>query len=88
VLVATGMTELLKTLPKNSINYSKKMDGYKKMLTTLLHYQATYGISQIQFIIYNSSFPYIFNYEKSIHVFTVYCGLFMGSKPFCTTQYG
>jgi hypothetical protein len=80
----TGMTKSLRILSKNSLNYGKIMNGYKKMLTTLLHYQTTYGISQI----HHSSFPYIFNYEKTIHIFTVYGGLFMGTKPFCATQYG
>jgi unsaturated rhamnogalacturonyl hydrolase len=44
VLVATGIAELLRILPKNSPNYGKIMDVYKKMLTTLLHYQTTDGM--------------------------------------------
>jgi unsaturated rhamnogalacturonyl hydrolase len=45
--MATGMIKLLKILPKNNLNYGKIMNGYKKMLTTLLHYQAIDGILQI-----------------------------------------
>ena len=42
--MAAGMAELLRVLPKNNPNYGKIMDGYHKMMATLLQYQATDGM--------------------------------------------
>jgi unsaturated rhamnogalacturonyl hydrolase len=42
--MAAGMTELLRILPKTNPNYGKIMAGYKKMMATLLQYQAADGM--------------------------------------------
>ena len=41
--MAAGMSELLLSLPKNSPERPKIMEGYKKMMVTLLKYQAENG---------------------------------------------
>lgn len=42
--MAVGMSELLRSLPKNNPDRSRIMDGYKKMMATLLKYQAEDGM--------------------------------------------
>lgn len=42
--VAAGMTELLRSLPKENPYYSRIMEGYKKMMTALLTYQTPEGV--------------------------------------------
>ncbi len=42
--MAAGMSELLRSLPKNNPHRSRIMDGYKKMMATLLKYQAEDGM--------------------------------------------
>jgi rhamnogalacturonyl hydrolase YesR/lysophospholipase L1-like esterase len=42
--MAAGMTELLKVLPKESIYYSRILDGYKKMMTSLKEFQGGDGM--------------------------------------------
>jgi hypothetical protein len=44
VLVPTGMTDLLRISPKNNPNDGEKMDDYKKMRATLLHYKIPDGM--------------------------------------------
>jgi unsaturated rhamnogalacturonyl hydrolase len=41
--MAAGMSELLSSLPKNNPNRPKIMEGYKKMMASLLKYQAENG---------------------------------------------
>lgn len=41
--MAAGMSELLSSLPKNNPNRPKIMEGYQKMMATLLKYQAENG---------------------------------------------
>jgi Predicted unsaturated glucuronyl hydrolase involved in regulation of bacterial surface properties, and related proteins len=41
--VAAGMSELLLSLPKNNPDRTRIMEGYKKMMVTLLKYQAENG---------------------------------------------
>jgi hypothetical protein len=50
VLLVTGMTELSRALSKNN----PIMNDYKKMLTTLLHYQATDGKWHLTSVLYSS----------------------------------
>lgn len=42
--MAVGMSELLRSLPKDNPNRSRIMNGYKKMMATLLKYQAEDGM--------------------------------------------
>ena len=42
--MAAGMSELLRSLPKNNPNYNRIMAGYKTMMTSLLKYQAEDGM--------------------------------------------
>jgi len=42
--MAAGMTELLRVLPKNNTNYKAIMNGYKKMMGSLLKYQSENGM--------------------------------------------
>ena len=42
--MAVGMTELLKVLPKENIYYSRILDGYKKMMTSLKEFQGGDGM--------------------------------------------
>lgn len=42
--MAAGMSILLKELPKDNANYSKILNGYKKMMSTLLKYQDKNGM--------------------------------------------
>ncbi len=42
--MAVGMTELLRYLPKNHEHYARIMDGYHKMMESLLKYQAPSGM--------------------------------------------
>lgn len=42
--MAAGMSELLRSLPKNNPNYNRIMTGYKTMMTSLLKYQADDGM--------------------------------------------
>ncbi|MGJ7032141.1 glycoside hydrolase family 88/105 protein [Niabella hirudinis] len=42
--MAAGMSELLRSLPKNNPNRPRIMEGYKKMMATLLKYQAEDGM--------------------------------------------
>lgn len=42
--VAAGMTELLSELPTNHPKYTRIMEGYKKMMATLLKHQSTEGL--------------------------------------------
>lgn len=42
--MAAGMSELLRSLPKNNPNYNRIMKGYKTMMTSLLKYQAEDGM--------------------------------------------
>jgi rhamnogalacturonyl hydrolase YesR len=42
--MAAGMTELLKVLPAGNPDRSRIMNGYKKMMNTLLQYQAEDGM--------------------------------------------
>ena len=42
--MAVGMTELLRTLPKNNPEREKIMNGYQKMMAALLKYQAEDGM--------------------------------------------
>lgn len=42
--VAAGMTELLRSLPKDNPHYSRIMTGYKTMMASLLKYQAENGM--------------------------------------------
>lgn len=42
--MAAGMSELLSSLPKENINRPKIMEGYKKMMASLLKYQAENGM--------------------------------------------
>lgn len=42
--MAAGMSELLRSLPKNNPNYNRIMMGYKTMMTSLLKYQAEDGM--------------------------------------------
>lgn len=41
--MAAGMTELLRVLPTENPNYKRIMEGYKKMMETLLSYQSESG---------------------------------------------
>jgi rhamnogalacturonyl hydrolase YesR len=41
--MAAGMSELLSSLPKDNINRPRIMEGYKKMMASLLKYQAENG---------------------------------------------
>lgn len=42
--MAAGMSELLRSLPKNNPNRARIMDGYKKMMASLLKYQSADGM--------------------------------------------
>jgi unsaturated rhamnogalacturonyl hydrolase len=42
--MAVGMSELLRSLPKNNPNYARIMKGYKLMMTSLLKYQGEDGM--------------------------------------------
>lgn len=42
--MAAGMSELLRSLPKNNPNYNRIMKGYKTMMTSLLKYQSEDGM--------------------------------------------
>jgi unsaturated rhamnogalacturonyl hydrolase len=42
--MAVGMSELLRSLPKNNPNYNRIMKGYKLMMASLLKYQAEDGM--------------------------------------------
>ena len=42
--MAVGMSELLRSLPKDNADRPRIMDGYKKMMATLLQYQAEDGM--------------------------------------------
>lgn len=42
--MAVGMSELLRSLPKDNPNRPRIMDGYKKMMASLLQYQAADGM--------------------------------------------
>jgi len=42
--MAAGMSELLRSLPKNNPNYNRIMKGYKTMMSSLLKYQAKDGM--------------------------------------------
>ena len=42
--MAVGMSELLRSLPKNNPNRARILEGYKKMMATLLQYQAEDGM--------------------------------------------
>jgi len=42
--MAAGMTELLRDLPKDNPNYSRIMEGYRKMMAALLKYQDANGM--------------------------------------------
>ncbi len=42
--MAAGMSELLRSLPKDNPNRARIMEGYKKMMATLLQYQAEDGM--------------------------------------------
>ncbi|MCD2422598.1 glycoside hydrolase family 88 protein [Niabella pedocola] len=42
--MAVGMSELLRSLPKDNPNRSRIMEGYQKMMATLLKYQAEDGM--------------------------------------------
>lgn len=42
--VAAGMTELLGSLPKENRHYARIMEGYQKMMTSLLKYQTPEGV--------------------------------------------
>jgi unsaturated rhamnogalacturonyl hydrolase len=42
--MAVGMSELLRSLPKNNPNYNRIMKGYKLMMTSLLKYQGEEGM--------------------------------------------
>lgn len=42
--MAVGMSELLRSLPKNNPDRPRIMEGYKKMMATLLKYQAADGM--------------------------------------------
>ena len=42
--MAVGMAELLRSMPKNNPNYDRIMKGYKKMMASLLKYQADNGM--------------------------------------------
>ena len=42
--MAVGMAELLRVLPANNSNYIRIMESYKKMMATLLSYQAEDGM--------------------------------------------
>jgi len=42
--VAAGMTEMLRSLPKNHPKRARILDGYRKMMTALLKYQASDGM--------------------------------------------
>lgn len=42
--MAAGMSELLRSLPKENKNRARIMEGYKKMMATLLKYQAEDGM--------------------------------------------
>ncbi len=42
--MAAGMSELLRSLPENNPNRPKIMDGYRKMMASLLKYQSTEGM--------------------------------------------
>jgi len=42
--MAAGMSELLRSLPKNNPNRARIVEGYKKMMATLLQYQAADGM--------------------------------------------
>jgi rhamnogalacturonyl hydrolase YesR len=42
--MAVGMSELLRSLPKNNPNYERIMKGYKSMMSSLLKYQAENGM--------------------------------------------
>lgn len=41
---AAGLAELLSELPKSNIHYSSILNGYKKMMNALLHYQTDDGM--------------------------------------------
>lgn len=41
--MAAGMTELLRVLPTENVNYPRILEGYKKMMKTLLSYQTDTG---------------------------------------------
>jgi len=42
--MAAGMSELLRSLPENNPNRTRILEGYKKMMATLLQYQAEDGM--------------------------------------------
>jgi unsaturated rhamnogalacturonyl hydrolase len=42
--MAVGMSELLRSLPKNNPNYERIMKGYKNMMSSLLKYQGANGM--------------------------------------------
>src|SRR5688500_18142858 len=42
--MAVGMSELLRSLPKNNPNYDRIMKGYKLMMSSLLQYQSENGM--------------------------------------------
>jgi unsaturated rhamnogalacturonyl hydrolase len=42
--MAVGMAELLRSLPKNNLNYARIMKGYKEMMSSLLKYQTEDGM--------------------------------------------
>jgi rhamnogalacturonyl hydrolase YesR len=52
--VAAGLAELLSELPKNNQHYNNILEGYKKMMTALLDYQAEDGMWR-QLIDYSDS---------------------------------
>lgn len=54
--MAAGMTELLRTLPENNPDRPRIMEGYKKMMNTLLSYQTETGMWQ-QLINDHESWP-------------------------------
>jgi rhamnogalacturonyl hydrolase YesR len=54
--VAAGMTELLRSLPKNHPKRARILDGYKKMMKALLQYQGKNGVWR-QLIDHPESWP-------------------------------
>jgi len=54
--VAAGMTEMLRSLPKNHRKRARILDGYRKMMAALLKYQASDGMWR-QLIDHPASWP-------------------------------
>jgi len=54
--VAAGMTEMLRSLPKNHPKRARILDGYRKMMAALLKYQANDGMWR-QLIDHPESWP-------------------------------